>query len=418
MQELLPGVQTLGLYEASLLALLLVQRRYRTWKPGWLRPHDAPDRALRGLAVHLVAALQLAQRARSEAGESEGAEDSRSPVLVEADELSRQIEAAIITAWLQLSRNSQDRLQHLDEFGKLGDAVVFRYCEALLQRSLFDAALFYRIGTVFEERGHVVRALDTYRRVVALDPTFQDAQARIAALKGLTSGVELITPAPTATITPAPAPVRSTGSVSVARSVLTPAPVAPVVVEAGAISQSRQSLARIELATVSAKARPSVATREAAPVHVDVKRRAESLAAQTSAHEPSPRDLMDAELSFKKAVAALNSGNHAQAIEALRKAIEKKPADPDYAVYLTWATFDDPRATKSALAQESMARIQTFLTDHPQFGRGHYWIGMIWKFLDDEKKAEASFKAAIGHDKTLMEAERELRLLRMRRERR
>src|SRR5206468_4214471 len=149
---------------------------------------------------HLAAALQIARRLRGEAPSAEAAHSDPSPVVVERDELSRQLETVVVTAWLELSRAGADPLAHVAELSRLGDSVVSGFCDALLKRSLFDPELFYRIGALFEERGHVVRALETYRRVVALDPSFRDAPAKIAALKGRGSGVtrEVSTPAPVA----------------------------------------------------------------------------------------------------------------------------------------------------------------------------------------------------------------------------
>jgi hypothetical protein len=47
----------------------------------------------------------------------------------------------------------------------------------------------------------------------------------------------------------------------------------------------------------------------------------------------------------------------------------------------------------------------------------HYWTGLLYKYLGDNGSAENAFRNAVAQDKALLEAERELRLMEMRRSR-
>jgi hypothetical protein len=49
---------------------------------------------------------------------------------------------------------------------------------------------------------------------------------------------------------------------------------------------------------------------------------------------------------------------------------------------------------------------------------GHYFIGELFKLRNDLNRAENAFRAAVSHDPDLIDAQRELRLMAMRRQRR
>ena len=68
-----------------------------------------------------------------------------------------------------------------------------------------------------------------------------------------------------------------------------------------------------------------------------------------------------------------------------------------------------------------MREVQRIIADvvaaQPRFARGHYWLGQIWKFLNEPGRAEHAFREAANQDKDFIEATREMRLLEMRRTR-
>jgi tetratricopeptide (TPR) repeat protein len=156
---------------------------------------------------------------------------------------------------------------------------------------------------------------------------------------------------------------------------------------------------------------------EASSVLRDPKRRAEYVAnrAGKKTELQAAVSIIDAEKSFQKGEVFLRKGDYGRAIESFSEAVKVNSAEPQYRAYLAWTRFDDPRARKDVVARESLATLQQILREGERFARGHYWVGQIWKYLNDMDKAERAFREAIKHDKTLLEAEREVRLLEMRR---
>ncbi|HXU83466.1 MAG TPA: DUF4388 domain-containing protein [Polyangia bacterium] len=155
---------------------------------------------------------------------------------------------------------------------------------------------------------------------------------------------------------------------------------------------------------------------EAASVLRDPKRRADYVAARAGKKSESSAtmDLVDAEKSFQRGEVFLRKGDYAQAIEAFSDAIKVNPSEQQYRAYLAWARFDDPRARKELVARENLATLQQVVAAEGRFARGFFWIGQIWKFLNDPIQAEKAFREALRLDRGLVDAEREIRLLEMR----
>jgi hypothetical protein len=156
---------------------------------------------------------------------------------------------------------------------------------------------------------------------------------------------------------------------------------------------------------------------EAAMVLGDAGRRAEyvaSLSAGSQAVNASLPIVLEAENSFLKGEVFLKKGDHAKAIEAFTMATQGNPSEPQYRAYLAWSRFDDPRTRKESLVRETLKVMEAVVQDRPRFARGHYWVGLLWKFLNDPVRAERAFREAVAVDNSFIDASRELRLIEMR----
>jgi len=158
---------------------------------------------------------------------------------------------------------------------------------------------------------------------------------------------------------------------------------------------------------------------EAAMILGDPARRAEYLATR-SGKKPAGSTIptvLDAETSFRKGEVLLKRGDHAKAIECFAAACKASPGEPQYRAYWAWARFENPHGRKEAVVREVQRIIADVVAAQPRFARGHYWLGQIWKFLNEPARAERAFREAANQDKDLIEATREMRLLEMRRTR-
>jgi curved DNA-binding protein CbpA len=158
---------------------------------------------------------------------------------------------------------------------------------------------------------------------------------------------------------------------------------------------------------------------EAHGVLMDPRRRAEYVAnrgAPTPAVD-SGRAILAAEEVFQRGEVLLKKGDHARALEAFSQAMKANPLEPAYKAYWAWTRFASPGAPKDRLVRDTLKVLDEVLRDRSKFPLAHYWTGLLYKHLGDNTNAENAFRIAVGQDKALLEAERELRLLEMRRTR-
>jgi curved DNA-binding protein CbpA len=158
---------------------------------------------------------------------------------------------------------------------------------------------------------------------------------------------------------------------------------------------------------------------EAAMILGDPERRAEYLAARV-AKKPVVNIIpavMQAEATFVKGEVFLKRGDYDKAIEHFAAASKANPAEPQFRAYWAWARFDNPRERKETVVREVQRIIADAVTAQPRFARGHYWLGQIYKYLNEPDRAERAFREAVNQDGDFIEASREMRLLEMRRTR-
>jgi curved DNA-binding protein CbpA len=158
---------------------------------------------------------------------------------------------------------------------------------------------------------------------------------------------------------------------------------------------------------------------EAHAVLMDPRRRAEYVA-NRGAPPPavdSGRTIIAAEETFQRGEVLLKKGDHAKALEAFAQAMKANPLEPAYKAYWVWTRFDSPGAPKDRLVRDTLKVLEEVLRDRSKFPVAHYWTGLLYKYLGDNTNAENAFRIAVGQDKGLLEAERELRLMEMRRTR-
>jgi tetratricopeptide (TPR) repeat protein len=176
---------------------------------------------------------------------------------------------------------------------------------------------------------------------------------------------------------------------------------------AGAGLQDLQPIAERILARIN----------EAAMVLDNATRRADYVASLAAGPRAAPASLptvLEAENSFLKGEVFLKKGDYGKAIECFAVAAHNNPDEPQYRAYLAWARFEDPRMRKEAVVRETLKVVESVMQDRPRFARGHYWVGLLWKFLNEPGKAERAFREAVAVDGGFIDASRELRLSEMR----
>ena len=123
--------------------------------------------------------------------------------------------------------------------------------------------------------------------------------------------------------------------------------------------------------------------------------------------------MLTAETQFQKGEANFRKREYGEALEQFRWALELNPDEGEFHAYYGWTFYlhnreDDETRSK---AQEHLERAQRLSPNSPI---GYYLMGLFRKACGDPRSAERMFKKTLEVSPSHMEANREIRLLNMR----
>jgi tetratricopeptide (TPR) repeat protein len=104
-----------------------------------------------------------------------------------------------------------------------------------------------------------------------------------------------------------------------------------------------------------------------------------------------------------------------RAEEAFEAVFQLDPENRRVRAFLVWLVLWRKSGVERTAAIEPTARvIKDVLRADATFALGHYFVGELAKMQNDLTRAEIAFRMALSHDPNLIEAQRELRLMTMR----
>jgi curved DNA-binding protein CbpA len=127
------------------------------------------------------------------------------------------------------------------------------------------------------------------------------------------------------------------------------------------------------------------------------------------------RRTQEAGLQHKKGQVFLHKKDFANAQRMFQIAAELDNQDPAHPAYWAWARYRDERQERSAREKEAREKLEKIMKDSPHPDAA-YFLGMILKLAEQEKKAYQAFCKAVELNPMHKEALREVRLYEMRRD--
>jgi hypothetical protein len=131
----------------------------------------------------------------------------------------------------------------------------------------------------------------------------------------------------------------------------------------------------------------------------------------TEAHAKAMK-MLEAEMAFRRGEILLRKNDYNGAIAELEIAVTSNPTEGEHLAYLTWARICAGQITYPA----ARPMFQQSVRLSPKCARAHYYLGICLKEENEVDRAYNSFKAAHELDARMLEAEREMRLINMRKE--
>ncbi len=133
--------------------------------------------------------------------------------------------------------------------------------------------------------------------------------------------------------------------------------------------------------------------------------------------DPSKKTRLDAaERKFQMAQVHLRKKDYDQARELLTEASDAVPNDGRFKAYLAWALWQDPSLLQSVIAPRVVELLDKAVEEATDDADAHYFYGVVLRVTGDTTKAAKMFKRCIQLRPHHHEAIRELRLFRMRSE--
>lgn len=146
---------------------------------------------------------------------------------------------------------------------------------------------------------------------------------------------------------------------------------------------------------------------------------AQPVAPSVPPRTPTPLPDVDPAYLFPLAMRFFKNGELARAEEAFERVAQSAADNQRVRAFLAWIRFwKNQGPDREAAVELTLKALREVVRTEPQFAMGYYFIGELFKLRNDMNRAENAFRAAVSHDPDLLDAQRELRLISLRRARR
>jgi tetratricopeptide (TPR) repeat protein len=122
--------------------------------------------------------------------------------------------------------------------------------------------------------------------------------------------------------------------------------------------------------------------------------------------------VLESEMAFRRGEMALRRNDFTGAIRELEAAVSGNPQEGEHLALLCWARVSAGQMTWA----DAKPRLSEAVKLSPRCARAHYYLGLAHKDEGAADRALSAFKKAHDLDQRLIDAEREIRLIHMRRE--
>jgi tetratricopeptide (TPR) repeat protein len=116
----------------------------------------------------------------------------------------------------------------------------------------------------------------------------------------------------------------------------------------------------------------------------------------------------------RMAEAFFKNGDTGRAERAFQMALKSDPQNRRLQAFAAWLEFWKPGTDRPGALSDAIKKMRDAVSSDNQFAYGYYFLGSLQKLANDPDRAARSFKAALDVDGTMHDAQRELRLLTMR----
>jgi len=156
---------------------------------------------------------------------------------------------------------------------------------------------------------------------------------------------------------------------------------------------------------------------EAHTTLTDEERRHEYEAELDGGGDSSVRAALQAEVAFQKGLVLFRKKRFRDAREQFKESVRLAPSEGEHLAWVARCVFSDPRTDREKMLPKLKQQLLEAVNISPRSPACHYFLGEVYLALDDTKRAMTCFNRTIEINPNHVDAERHLRIIRMRRDR-
>ena len=139
--------------------------------------------------------------------------------------------------------------------------------------------------------------------------------------------------------------------------------------------------------------------------------------AARAADDDKAQRILSAEFAFEKAEVLLKRRDFAAARDEAERALELNAEEGAYRALAAWARYSAaPEDARQAMLPKLKHELAQATSKEPKYANGHFWLAQVHKLSGDDEAAHREFKETFRLDPRNLDAEREVRLFNMRKQ--
>jgi curved DNA-binding protein CbpA len=137
---------------------------------------------------------------------------------------------------------------------------------------------------------------------------------------------------------------------------------------------------------------------------------------KTGGKKQAAHDALAAEFAFQKGLVHFRKKNFPEALRHFQEAYKLNPEEGEHLAYVAWALYSDPKSNRKSLLPKVKEQLLKAIRISPNSATCHYFLGEIYLAMDEERRAFTCFDKVLEIKPDHLEAQRHIRIIRMRRE--
>jgi len=137
---------------------------------------------------------------------------------------------------------------------------------------------------------------------------------------------------------------------------------------------------------------------------------------KTGGKKQAAHDAMAAEFAFQKGLVHFRKKNFPEALRHFQEAYKLNPEEGEHLAYVAWTLYADPKSDKKSMLPKVKEQLLKAIRISPNSATCHYFLGEIYLAMDEERRAFTCFDKVLEIKPDHLEAQRHIRIIRMRRD--